>query len=338
MGGTIDIAGVEIDMMLVLLFLGVLGTLLLLVFALGGDGFGSRKRLNERLARVKAADSLPAVGTRAADIKLNTDYSSIRSLDRLLRRFLPRPALLRQRLAQAGWSISLGTYVLINLLLLVLTAVAVWQFFRLPIVVPILSGLAVGVGLPHMVVGIFISRRVNKFIAIFPQAIDLIVRGLKSGLPVTESIRTVAEEMPAPVGTEFELVADAVKFGKTLDEALWTAAKRIDTPEFRFFIIALSIQQETGGNLAETLENLSDILRKRKQMRLKVKAMSSEAKASAMIIGSLPFIMFTLIYLINPRYLSTLWVDPRGIMAVVVGLTLIGLGVGVMYKMVKFEI
>lgn len=336
MDATLSFGSVEIELMLVLLFAGVLTTVLLIGFAVIGFVANPRKRLNERLARVKAADSLPSVNARAG-IKLDTSYSSIQSFDRLLRKFLPRPALMRQRLAKAGLPISLGAYVLVNLIVGAVTALAVYYLLKMPVLVLFLAGLAVGVGLPHIVVSFLIARRTTKFITIFPEAIDLIVRGLRSGLPVTESIRTVGREMPSPVGPEFDLVADALKFGKTLDEALWTAAKRIDTPEFKFFIIALSIQQETGGNLAETLDNLSDILRKRKQMRLKVKAMSSEARASAMIIGSLPFVMFAIINAVNPRYLSLLFNDPRGLVATSLGLILMLVGAGVMYKMVKFE-
>ena len=183
-----------------------------------------------------------------------------------------------------------------------------------------------------------IARRLAKFVANFPEAIDLIVRGLKSGLPVTESMKVVGQELPDPVGVEFRRIADNLKFGKTLDEALWTAGRRLDVAEFKFFVISLSIQQETGGNLTETLDNLSDILRKRRQMRLKVKAMSSEARASAMIIGALPFIMFGIIFLLNRDYIMTLFIDPRGVMMVGFVITLMMLGFFVMYKMVRFEI
>jgi tight adherence protein B len=129
-----------------------------------------------------------------------------------------------------------------------------------------------------------------------------------------------------------------MKIGMQMDEALWAAAKRLDTPEFKFFVISLSIQQETGGNLAEVLEKLSDMVRRREQMRLKIKAMSSEARASAMIIGSLPFIMAVLIYVVNTEYMMRLFTDPRGWMMIGGGLTSLGLGIAVMAKMIKFEI
>ncbi|MEQ9360328.1 MAG: type II secretion system F family protein, partial [Rhodospirillales bacterium] len=129
-----------------------------------------------------------------------------------------------------------------------------------------------------------------------------------------------------------------VKFGAKINDALWATAHRLDIPEFKFFVVSLSVQQETGGNLAETLANLSDILRRRRQMKLKIKAMSSEAKASAMILGSLPFVMFCIIYLMNPDYESLLFTDPRGRLILGGGLVAMAMGVFVMSRMVRFEI
>lgn len=155
---------------------------------------------------------------------------------------------------------------------------------------------------------------------------------------MTESIATVGREMEDPVGVEFRRIADGVRFGQQLEEVLWETAKRLSLPEFNFFVISLSVQRETGGNLGETLANLSDILRRRKQMKLKIKAMSSEARASAMILGSLPFVMFGIVYAMNPSYASELFTDPRGMMMAAAGVTSMMIGIGVMAKMVRFEI
>ncbi len=162
-------------------------------------------------------------------------------------------------------------------------------------------GLFVGIGLPHMVIGKMIKRRVNKFNSNFPDAIELLVRGLRSGLPVTETLGIVSSEIPGPVGLEFRAVSDKIKIGRTMEAALQETADRLGTPEFQFFCITLAIQRETGGNLAETLSNLADVLRKRAQMKLKIRAMSSESKASAYIVGALPFIVFGLDLLDQPR-------------------------------------
>jgi tight adherence protein B len=189
-----------------------------------------------------------------------------------------------------------------------------------------------------MVVKKLTERRLDKFTKLFPEAIDLIVRGLRSGLPITESISSVGQELDDPIGIEFRRMSDSIKLGKPLEDALEEAAERLATPDFKFFVIAISIQKETGGNLAETLENLSEILRKRLQMKLKVKAMSSEARASAMIIGCLPFLLFGVLLFMNYGYVSVLFTDPRGMVMGGGALAAMGLGMFVIGRMIKFEI
>ena len=199
-------------------------------------------------------------------------------------------------------------------------------------------GMVVGAGLPHMAVNFFIKKRNGAFTTKFPDAIELLVRGLRSGLPVTETLGVVASEVPGPVGEEFKLVTERIKIGKTMEDALQETADRLNTPEFSFFVITLAIQRETGGNLAETLSNLADVLRKRAQMKLKIRAMSSESKASAYIVGSLPFIVFGMIYWINPKYLGGFFTDDRLIVTGLGGLVWMSIGAFIMAKMVSFEI
>ena len=199
-------------------------------------------------------------------------------------------------------------------------------------------GVLVGAGLPHLVVSKLIKKRITRFNAKFADAIELLVRGLRSGLPVTETLQVVAQEIDGPVGIEFKGIIDRIKVGRTMDEALQVTAERLGIPEFNFFCITLAIQRETGGNLAETLSNLADVLRKRTQMKLKIKAMSSESKASAMIVGALPFIVFGLIWWINPKYIGTFFTDERLIVIGLGGFTWMGIGVWIMSKMVSFEI
>ena len=202
----------------------------------------------------------------------------------------------------------------------------------------LLAGLFVGLGLPHFVIGKMIKRRIAKFTSNFPDAIELMVRGLRSGLPITETLGIVASEIPGPVGLEFRTVADKMKIGRTMEAALQETADRLGTAEFQFFVITLAIQRETGGNLAETLSNLADVLRKRAQMKLKIRAMSSESKASAYIVGSLPFIVFALVYMMNPDYMGGFFTDQRLIVAGLGGMCWMGMGVFIMAKMVNFEI
>jgi tight adherence protein B len=137
---------------------------------------------------------------------------------------------------------------------------------------------------------------------------------------------------------EFRMVADKMKIGRTMESALQETSDRLGTPEFQFFVITLAIQRETGGNLAETLSNLADVLRKRAQMRLKIRAMSSESKASAYIVGALPFIVFGLVWMINPRYMGGFFTDERLMVAGIGGMIWMGIGALIMAKMVNFEI
>jgi tight adherence protein B len=212
------------------------------------------------------------------------------------------------------------------------------MIFKLGILLATFGAIILGLGLPHAFVGIKISKRTSAFTSQFPEAIDLMVRGLKSGLPVNETIASVAKELPAPTGVEFQRITDAMRLGKTLETALWDTADRLDTPDFKFFVISLVVQKETGGNLGETLENLSTILRSRQAMKLKVKALSSEAKASAWIVGCLPFIMEGVILVLNNEYAMGLFNNPQGQIAAVAGVIWMAIGILAMAKIVNFEV
>jgi len=241
------------------------------------------------------------------------------------------------RLHRTGkpWTVAQYFYVSLGLFL----AIAVLVYLKTG--APALSlgvGLVIGAGLPHMVVNYFVKKRTNDFTVKFPDAIELLVRGLRSGLPVTETLSVVAQEVPGPVGEEFKAVVDRIKLGRSMEEALQETADRLNTAEFSFFCITLAIQRETGGNLAETLSNLADVLRKRAQMKLKIKAMSSESKASAYIVGSLPFIVFGMIYWVNPKYIGNFFIDERLMVAGIGGFIWMSIGGFIMAKMVSFEI
>lgn len=234
-----------------------------------------------------------------------------------------------------GWTITQYMYASLGIAL----GVTVIMYLRSG--APLLSlavGLAFGAGIPHFVVGYFTRKRTNQFNAKFPDAIELLVRGLRSGLPVTETLSVVAQEIPGPVGLEFKGVVERIKIGRTMEESLQDTADRLGIPEFNFFCITLAIQRETGGNLAETLSNLADVLRKRAQMKLKIRAMSSESKASAYIVGSLPFIVFAMIWWINPGYVGGFFTDDRLIVAGLGGMVWMSIGGFIMAKMVSFEI
>jgi len=325
-------AGIE-ALMVVLLPVGCV----LLLFGLFSGN--ERAPFIRRLAAIKAHHE--QTGTGAAQVSIarkKQKNSDIAFLDTLIKRALPRQDVLRLRIERAGMSFSIGVYVLTSLLIGAGGAALTSALAGAPPAIAILTGFTMGLSFPHMFLGMRIKRRQMKFIEYFPDAIDLMVRGLKAGLPIGESIKTAGEEVPDPVGLELRRVTDGVRIGRQIDDVLWEASRRIDLQEFDFFSIALSIQAETGGNLAETLGNLTDVLRGRRQIKRKIKALSSEAKASAYIIGSLPFIMTLLIYILNAEYLIGLFTDPRGQAMVAFGLFMIFAGAGVMFKMVKFEI
>jgi tight adherence protein B len=234
-------------------------------------------------------------------------------------------------------SITIGTYALICGGT-VIVAMIVAMVGGLSFLTAALFGVVVGLWLPHFIVGRLIRRRINKFEALFPEAIGLIVRGLRSGLPATESMQVVGREIGDPVGEEFRRITDEIRLGQSLEQSLWDTAKRIGTPEFNFLVVTMIVQRETGGNLAETLENLDQVLRRRRQMKLKIKAMSSEARASAMIIGSLPFIMFTILMVVNSGYVMTLVNTHAGnVLLFGAGCSMLT-GIGIMAKLIRFEI
>jgi tight adherence protein B len=307
----------------------------MLFLALSGPNSGKAvKRRLEAVRERHGENGLPAVANAQIRKLLSRQDSKMESLASSL---VPKPAVMQLRLEKTGRQISLGRYAVINLGLVVVIA-SVMLSRGAPFLLSMLFAMFIGVGVPHLVIGKMISGRLKGFNANFPDAIELMVRGLRSGLPITETLGIVSSEIQGPVGVEFRAVSDKMKIGLTMDAALQETADRLGTPEFQFFVITLAIQRETGGNLAETLSNLADVLRKRAQMKLKIRAMSSEAKASAMIVGALPFIVFTMVYMLNPNYMGGFFTDERLIVAGIGAMVWMGIGVAVMAKMVNFEI
>jgi tight adherence protein B len=301
------------------------------------SGNASRKRVLKRLDRVSGRDTLPAPGSVNVTVRRDIADSSIKVLDRLIKHVMPRPVMLRERLAATGKRISLAEYLLASLVtggVCFVATRAVGEKVLLSAMVAVIGG---GY-LPWFQIGRMIAKRQRNFLALFADAVELMVRGLKSGIPISESIKVVGQEIADPVGVEFRAITDGLMLGQTYDEALMAASKRINLPEFRFFVVSLNIQQETGGNLAETLENLAIILRKRKQMKMKVKALSSEARASAYIVGSLPFLMFIGLTAMNPEYMTILFDDPRGNLILGMAVASLMTGVVAMIKMGKLDI
>ncbi len=307
----------------------------LFLFVVASATNRSRRRREQRFARVAQRASVRVVAEGVANVRR---ADSATSMDRFVTRIIPRPKNLRFRLERTGWKIGLGHYVMVMIAIAVAEGISAYSLVGLPAPIAVFLGIASGVAIPHVLVGVLISRRQAKFTQEFPEGIDVIVRGLRAGLPVSESIIAVGRELTGPVRDIFADVSERLSLGDPVEMAVQEVSPKIDTPEIKFFGISLAIQRETGGNLAETLSNLSDILRRRRQMKLKIKALSSEARASAYILGCLPLVMFRLLYLVNNGYIMRWFDDPRGIALVVGGLFMMCCGGFVMFRMVRFEI
>ncbi|HEX4765567.1 MAG TPA: type II secretion system F family protein [Lichenihabitans sp.] len=193
-------------------------------------------------------------------------------------------------------------------------------------------------GIPNWIVGYLGKRRMNQFVTEFPNAVDIIIRGVKAGLPLNDCLRTVASECPEPLKTEFRRVVEAMTLGLSVTESVERMSESVPIPEASFFAIVIGIQQKAGGNLTEALTNLSRVIRERKKMKAKVKAVSSEAKTSAAIIGALPFLVGFFVYVTTPHYMEALWTTMPGRIAVGGCLVWMSLGIMIMKKMINFDI
>lgn len=307
-----------------------------IAFALFSDGKPNRA---EQFKRGAAAPAKAARGQGGFKALFNnepqTAVDRLRELAEEQKRI--ERANLRLRITQAGLTSSpaqflLGFY-------LVGAAIGAGAFMATG---QALAGAAAAVAVGFMGPKIILKRRINarvrKFSEHFPIALDVIVRGVRSGLPVSESLKIVANEVPDPVGSEIERLIVGASLGQSMEDGLRQMAMRVPSQDVNFFRTVLSIQQKTGGNLAETLENLSNVLRERKKMKLKIRALSSEARMSAIIVGSLPFIVAGLVYLLRPDYITIMFVDSRGQYLLLGGMVWMSFGILMMRKMVRFKV
>ena len=199
------------------------------------------------------------------------------------------------------------------------------------------ASFAAAFGLPFWILSFLKKRREAKFLAAFPDAVDIIVRGIKAGLPLLDSMRIITTEAPEPLKSEFRSIVETQAIGMPIGDACGKLFERIPLPEANFFGIVIAIQQKAGGNLSEALGNLSRVLRERNKMNAKIQAMSMEAKASAAIIGCLPIAVMTLVYITSPDYISLLWTHPTGRMMLAACAVWMSMGVLVMRKMINFD-
>jgi tight adherence protein B len=295
---------------------------------------GPRAKLKRRLA-VVAGGQVPARRQAARGPQRKSVQARLKEVEGARQqRFGYR---LREQLMQAGWRIEVWHY-LAGSAVLALLVLAVGEASGLPLVWGLLAALCLGIGAPKLVLGVAAGKRLKAFVAQFADALDVVVRGIRSGLPLGECIAIIGREMPDPVGAEFRQITEGTRIGLTLHEAMARAVERMPMAEMRYFAIVLAIQQQTGGNLAETLAKLSEVLRARKRMRDKVQSYAAEARASAAIIGSLPLLVVGILSLVAPQYIGLLFTTDLGNILLAIGLLTEGVGVLVMRNMINFDI
>ena len=323
--------------MLLTLLIAVLGFVVIagVGFALaGGSGSADAKTLKRAQAIVGGdARESRRRPVAAQDQRRKQILKTLRDQDRQQKK---ATLSLSARLQQAGLGISVQTFWVISVVVGVLVFGVAIILKPSPLIALGLA-FASGLGLPRWVVGFIANRRIKKFTSDFPDAMDIIVRGIRSGLPVHDSLRVIAQESSEPLASQFNRLVESLSMGASVDQALEKMHENMPTPEVRFFAIVLAIQQKTGGNLAEALSNLSTVIRARKLMREKAKALSGEAVASAAIIGSLPPVVATLISITAPDYMRPLFTDPRGHLMLMAGAFWMTIGVLSMRKMINFK-
>jgi tight adherence protein B len=244
-------------------------------------------------------------------------------------------AWLEAAFAATGGSIGLSTLLVTGLLAPLPVFVLGFIVMRLQPALVIILAVAAAVSAPVLVLRSAQGRFRTKFLAQFPDALYIIVRAVRSGLPVLEAMEIAARELPGPVGNEFQRALDEMRIGVAMEEALQRMAERIRVPDFRFYAVSVALQRRTGGSLANTLTNLSGVIRARKELRQKAGALSAETKASVIVLSILPVVVVLGLYLLNPAFVSVLFFDPRG--RFMLGMAFLSLvaGIVVMVLMVK---
>lgn len=326
-----------------LLFLAVGGLAFLAVAGVGlafsGSGSGGAAAVNaKRLKAVAAEKDKGGKRTGSIDARRKQTENSLKALRQQANdhKAISNPKKLEDQIEQAGLSLSVPMFYVGSLVFGAgLAVVAVIMGAPLHIAGGV--GFAGALGLPRWVLGMLRTGRFKKITEQFADAIDIIVRGVKSGLPLNECLRVIGRESPEPLRAEFARMNDNLAMGMQLDAAMQKLYNRVPIPEVNFFGIVLAIQQKAGGNLSEALGNLSGVIRSRKLLREKVKALSAEAKASAMIIGSLPIAVMVMVYVTTPGYIMELFTDPTGHMILLAGVSIMGTGIYIMRRMINFD-
>jgi tight adherence protein B len=289
-------------------------------------GHGRQSRFEARLARVQGAP-VTARAEPGSIVRADLQAGRLRgAADRLfgIDRSLATPSPVRLWHALAAAALA--------------GLAAVWlarDFIALPSWAATAVGLTTVCFVPRLLFTTAQKRLRQRLLDQFPDAIGLMVRAVRSGIPIAEGIRVVAEEVPAPIADEFRRIADEIAVGVSMEAALGAAAARINLPEIRFFVVTVVLQRETGGNLTETLENLGDIIRKRRALRQRAKALTAEAKTSTYVLAALPFVTVGGLMLLSPDYASKLFTTPNGKMLLGIAALCLMAGLGTMQGMIR---
>jgi tight adherence protein B len=294
---------------------------------------GETKVEKRRESVARAASATPVRGARNAQKSRREQVEgSLKELENRRAKSVP----LTVKITQAGLTWSKRRFLITSGVLAVVS-------FLLGLMVDagllVAAGMAfvAGFGVPLWLLKFLKKRREAKFLAAFPDAVDIIVRGIKAGLPLLDSMRVITSDAPEPLKSEFRAIIETQTVGIPIGEACGRLYERIPVPEANFFAIVIGIQQKAGGNLSEALGNLSRVLRDRKKMKAKIQAMSMEAKASAVIIACLPLAVMLLVYITSPQYIELLWTHPMGRMMLIACVAWMSMGVMVMRKMINFD-
>ena len=279
------------------------------------------------LARIKTEDG----GSRRKQIE-----ETLGKIEERQKTKQKKAKALPARLIQADWSIKPQTFMIVSAVIAVIAAGLSFVLGMKPLFCLGL-GIGLGFGVPRFILNSAITRRQKKFTSHFADAMDIIVRGVRTGLPLGDCLKIIAHESPAPLGTEFRRVVEGESLGIPLEVCLEQMYERMPISEVNFFSTVLNIQKTTGGNLGESLSNLASVLRGRKLLREKIKALSAEAKMSAIIIGALPIIVGALVTIMSPDYMTELYTTPTGHRNMMVGAVLMVMGTAMMRKMINFK-
>ena len=335
--------GLDLTMLLIVLLAAVSAALV--AYALLFSRLETEKKAGARLTRVKAAESdlgkAKAARDRVQELskRRKSLQDSLKDLEKKQEeknKYIGDNSL-KSRLSQTGLPVTMGRFYAMSVGLGFLASL-VALIVGLPLLASLGAGFVFAFGFPRWVIGFLIKRRRNKFLEEFPNALDVMVRSIKSGLPLNDAIRLIAADGREPVKREFQRVVESQKIGLSIPEACARMLQTMPLSEVSFFSIVIAIQSQAGGNLSEALGNLGKVLRERRKMKAKVSALSMEAKASAVIIGALPFIVATLVYLTSPQYMMILFTDPRGHIIMLVSGVWMSIGILVMRNMINFEI